>query len=191
MGVLFPWLALGSYIASSCSEQIIWWWHRTFVITCVKMIPGVCYYSVNMLAAVHHPSLSWQAEHDGSDTHIRRVCAVSALHHLYSSRAYGNPAALLHICKLNIFAHTDSTYCSSKCSCSSFFSVSCLSMRCSDSHPPLFCLGESSGLLSSAECDVMQIFAVSSPAGKDVCCSAGLGLGLSHAQTPFAWVSSC
>lgn len=30
-----------------------------------------------MLAAVHHLSLSWQAEHEGNDIHIRHVCRVS------------------------------------------------------------------------------------------------------------------
>lgn len=37
----------------------------------------VLYCTVNMLAAVHHLSLSWQAEHEGNDIHIRHVCAVA------------------------------------------------------------------------------------------------------------------
>lgn len=117
---------------------------------------------------MHCLPLSWQAGHDGIDIYTlgTRVCSHT-LHHPYSARAFGNPPAVSHVCKYKISAHTH-TYthiAAANPSASLHFSLSPV-LALLWQPPPTALSGRNQWALSSAECDVMQIFAVTNPEGE-------------------------
>lgn len=140
----------------------------------------VLYCTVNMLAAVHHLSLSWQAEHEGNDIHIRHVCAVSHCI-IYKEHVHMGKRQLSYMYGNYRFLHTLQHQIQLRLIILLLLLVHALLWQ----PPPTILSGRKQWAFVLSWVWRHVDLCCIQPRRQDACCSAGLGLGLSHAQTPF------